>query len=165
MTGYNASDTSVGDSGISARTTYTARGWNALTSWDDDKYTYSQMQLYLGTNPISLLEVVSLLNINNISSYMFTYNDQVRPPKYNPIMNLGVINTSAIMWNIDLETGQNKKEIPWPESYQYISGKRKFIDLNPSSFNFLFIPIGFNSLEITLFMSLNSLKSLLFLMT
>ena len=104
----------IGSGGEPLRYAFTSRGWVALSPWNDATYTYSILQLYLGYNPISKLEVVSLLNIPSQAHEMYAYNTVNRTAKYNPKVYLGTSQTIAIQWNYDYQKGITLPEI-WPE--------------------------------------------------
>lgn len=89
-----------------------------LTPWNDSTCEYSIGQLVLRSNSNGKLEVVSLMNINNISSYQMYYDMNFCEKQYNPKIYLGAIASTASRWNLDVELGQSKKEILWLESYQ-----------------------------------------------
>ncbi len=80
---------------------YTGRGFCAFSPWLDSSYTYSALQLYLGSNFISRLEVVSALNSFNIGRGMYTYDCINRPQHYNPKIYLSAIQTTSIECNFD----------------------------------------------------------------
>ena len=67
-----------------------------------------------GTNPISYLEVVSLLNIPSQAHDMYLYNTGSCLVKYNPKIYLGTIQTIAQGWIYDNQKGINYPSI-WPE--------------------------------------------------
>lgn len=100
-----------------ARDNYTSRGDCVFSPWNDSNHTYSLLQLDLGTTPLTKLEVVSMLNACNISRVSLQYYDYNRPKKYYIKLYLGTQNTVGFAWNFDMENVQNKKEIPWLESF------------------------------------------------
>jgi len=53
---------------------YTGRAFCAFSPWNDERYTFSILQLYLGNNPLRQLEVVSLLNISNQAHFIYHFN-------------------------------------------------------------------------------------------
>lgn len=89
---------------------YTGRAFCAFSPWIEASKTYSILQLYLGNNPLSKLEVVSSLNSFNIADAMYHYNSYDRPLKYNPKVFFGTIQTVSIQWKDDLGTGSEKYE-------------------------------------------------------
>ena len=104
----------VGSGGEPLRYGFTSRGFAFLQSWNDASYTYSILQLNLGSNPISKLEVASALNTLNLGRAMFYYGYDINTKKYNPRVYLGTPTTSAYSWNFDQQTGINHPSI-WPE--------------------------------------------------
>ena len=100
--------------GAPLRYGFTSRGFAFLQSWNDASYTYSILQLYMGSNFMANLEVVSQLNLLNLGLSMFYYGYDVNTKKYNPRVYLGTLTTSAYYWNFDQQTGINHPSI-WPE--------------------------------------------------
>ena len=100
--------------GAPLRYDYTAPGYCALSSWNDATYTYSILQLNLGSNPISKIEVVSTLNTLNLGRAMYYFYYKYRLPKYNIKVYIGTSQTIAIQWNFDLQNIENYPSI-WPE--------------------------------------------------
>lgn len=70
-----------------------------LSPWINTGCLNSVVQILLGTNSISILEVVSLLNITSISHYFIDYSNSLRSPKYNPRIYLGALSSVAETWN------------------------------------------------------------------
>ena len=85
------------------------------------------MQLYLGYNPLSKLEVVSGLNVFNYASGSFAYNSADRTQKYTPKVYLGTLQSIANWWNHDNQNGTVTDQIYtkniWPKNYQQDSQK------------------------------------------
>ena len=81
-----------------------------------------------GSNPLSKLEVVSLLNIPSQAHEMYYYNTVSCPAKYNPKVYLGTTQTIAIQWNFDRQKGINHPS-NWPQSYQQGSQKGEAIKI------------------------------------
>lgn len=100
---------------IEIHSEFTARSLDGLSPWNDASYSKGLSQINLGYNPISLLEVVSLLNIRNIARNLFHHNLNNCLEKYNPKIYLGTFYVLAEIWNYDTET---KPLYPqnWPES-------------------------------------------------
>ncbi len=98
---------------------YAARGFCAFSPWNDTSKVYSALQLYLGTNPISLLEVVSSLNSFNIADGMYHYDKGNRTAKYNPKVYLGTVQTTSTVWNSDRQNplGDPEKSGSWPQDF------------------------------------------------
>ena len=72
------------------------------------------MQLYMGSNFIGNLEVVSALNTVNISTQMYHFNHPYCTERYYPKVYIGTAQTIARNWNYDRQTGINYPSI-WPE--------------------------------------------------
>ena len=93
----------------------------ALSPWNNTAVKYSILQIALGANPISKLEVVSQLNLFNQGRAMYYYTLSNRTQKYNPRVYLGTISTFAYAWNFDNFGPENVQKIDpksWPNSYQ-----------------------------------------------
>jgi len=88
------------------RNSFTAKAKAGFGPWIIEKYKYSIGQINLGSNSISKLEVVSLLNIPNLTVDSFFYNYTNCPEKYNPKVYLGAVQSVASRWNYDGQTGQ-----------------------------------------------------------
>ena len=100
--------------GAPLRYDYTAPGYCTISPWVNSSCTYSLLQLNLGSNPLSKLEVVSLLNIPSQGRAMYYYNSADRTQKYNPKVYIGTLQTTSKEWNLELQTGINYPSI-WPE--------------------------------------------------
>ncbi len=72
------------------------------------------MQLYMGSNFISKLEVVSTLNTLNLGLSMFYYGYDINTKKYNPKVYLGTPQVLGTGWNHDRQNIEKYPEI-WPE--------------------------------------------------
>ncbi len=83
---------------------------SALSPWIGSSLTYSVMLLLQGTNPISLLEIVSALNSFNIAHYQYYYGYGISSEKYNLKVYLGAVQTASPGWNYDYQNGQNWNE-------------------------------------------------------
>ncbi len=91
---------------VTNRTSLTSRGWDLLTPWNDVSGKYSILQLYIGNNFISLLEIVSALNLINIghsNNYFYTGNCF---EKYNPKIYFGTVQTTSEDWNFDTDSAR-----------------------------------------------------------
>ena len=98
---------------VPTRYAFTVRGWVALSPWNQSEFAYSILQLKLGSNFISKLEVVSMLNITSQAYNMYCYSAN-RTAKYNPKVYLGTSQTIARNWNLDSQYIEKYPEI-WPE--------------------------------------------------
>ncbi len=106
---------------------HTAVGWDSFSPWNDQVYSYSLGQINKGYNPLSNLEVVSLLNINNQALQMYAYSPANRTAKYYPKVYIGPSKTIGQLWiyedKIDTSTTPPTTiqitEIPgWPENFE-----------------------------------------------
>ena len=103
-----------GSAGAPIRYEFTGRGRNTISPWTNGTYTYSILQLNLGSNPISKLEVASALNTVNIGIYMFGYDTSTYTRKFNLKVYIGTPQTLGRGWNIDTQSGIKFPSI-WPE--------------------------------------------------
>ena len=97
---------------------FTGKGRNTLSPWVNSSYTYSLLQLNLGSNPISKLEVASSLNLFNQARNMYHYNYQNCTSRYYPKVYIGTAQTIAIQWNYDSQNTSKPPANQWPNSYQ-----------------------------------------------
>ena len=104
----------IGGGGEPVRYECTGIGRLTLSSWNDANYAYSIMQLYMGSNSIGNLQVVSQLNLLSQARYTYHYNYQNCTSRYYPKLYLGTSQTIARYWNSDSQTGINYPSI-WPE--------------------------------------------------
>ena len=79
--------------------------------------------LNTGTNPLSRIEVVSLLNILKIGKEMLHYNYQNCPTKYAPKVYLGTLQSIAYWWLCNRETdwildSNTTPKLTWPQAFQ-----------------------------------------------
>ena len=107
-----------GSGGAPARYAFTARGRNTISPWNETSCAYSILQIGLGYNPISKLEVASALNTVNIGIYMYHYHTINSTEKYAPKVYLGTTQTIATGWNMDIQNGTITTLPNWPNSYQ-----------------------------------------------
>ncbi len=91
---------------VTIRTGITSRGMSALSPWIGSSLTYSVMLLLQGTNPISLLEIVSALNFFNLTEDTLQYNAGNRLNKYNLKVFFGTIQSVGKDWNYDNDTAR-----------------------------------------------------------
>ncbi len=91
---------------LTGRTSCTSKGFIALAPWFGDYSIYEHSVLNLGTNPNSRLEVVSLINILNISSHLYSYDYNNRAAHFNPKVYMSTVQTSSINWIFDRQNGQ-----------------------------------------------------------
>lgn len=114
MTSHDTAPT-YGNNGL--RDVYTSKGMDAFTPWKNPANMYSELQLYLGYNPISKLEVVSLVNLFNLSHYSLSYYEPTRTSRYYPKIYLGLLSTTSADWLMDHQNGGNITLSRWPESF------------------------------------------------
>lgn len=69
--------------------------------------------MILGTNSLSRIEVVSLLNLNNSSQYSFYSMEE---NKYNPKIYIGTKASVALYWIGEVGTPM-ESTTHWPESF------------------------------------------------
>ena len=106
---------------------HTAVGWDSFSAWNDPAYAYSLGQINLGNNPLSLLQVVSLLNLNNQAYEMYAHSPINRPSRYYPKVYIGTTKTISTSWLYNDENGwKNTQKMDWPQAFQ---GPQKGIDL------------------------------------
>jgi len=86
---------------------YTARGQGALTPWIDPTYKYSLYQLYLGSNFISSLEIVSSLNCLNLARWQYAYEAGSRTSRFYPKLYLSTVQSVSFQWNYDVQGNPN----------------------------------------------------------
>jgi len=90
---------------VTIRNIQTNRGVFAISSWIDGTYASSVIQLILGSNPISKLEVVSALNSFNLARWQYHFNEPVYTKKYNLKVHIGTVQSMAINWNSEYNSG------------------------------------------------------------
>ena len=81
------------------------------------------MQLYMGSNFMANLEVVSTLNTLNLGRSMFYYGYDINTKKYNPKVYLGTTQTIATNWNSNDDSVQNPPANQWPQNFGQVSQK------------------------------------------
>ena len=102
-----------------ARYNFTRRGWAFLQSWCVSKFEYSILQIALGSNPISKLEVVSAPNVLSYAVNSLFYSTKEDTAKYNPMVYLGTISATSSGWIYDGQDATNQVKIDpntWPQS-------------------------------------------------
>lgn len=86
---------------VKLRRSFTSSGYLCFSPWNDERFIYSIVQINLGSNPLSNVEIVSTLNVLNLGAGMYGYNYADRPQKYNPKVFLGSIQGVAQSWFYD----------------------------------------------------------------
>ncbi|HBD06488.1 MAG TPA: hypothetical protein DCY93_03655, partial [Firmicutes bacterium] len=105
---------------VNLRNEQTSRGWVSFSPWNEAKYNGSILQLTLGNNFISSLEIVSALNSLNLAHCQYHYNLISCTKKFNPKLYLGTIQTASTNWNYDIQNGlpelpdTSQKSGSWP---------------------------------------------------
>ena len=105
------------------------RGWAFLQSWCVSKFEYSILQIALGSNPISKLEVVSAPNVLSYAVNSLFYSTKEDTAKYNPMVYLGTISATSSGWIYDGQDATNQVKIDpknWPNSYQANTQKGEY---------------------------------------
>ncbi len=103
-----------------ARYNFTRRGWAFLQSWCVSKFEYSILQIALGSNPISKLEVVSAPNVLSYAFNSLFYSTKEDTAKYNPTVYLGTISATSSGWIYDGQDATNQVKIDpnsWPQNF------------------------------------------------
>ena len=90
-----------------------ARGHIGFSSWNISSEEYSIGMINKGNNPLTKIEVASMLNIANQTAEMLFYNQQNCPEKYAPKVYFSTLQTIATNWIFDLQKGITLPEI-WP---------------------------------------------------
>ncbi len=121
---------------VTIRTSFTSRGFMALSPWNEASFSVSALQSYLGSNPISSLEIVSALNSFNLGNRMLQYHYPTRAEKYNPKLYFGTIQTTAEYWNYDLQKDQKNSLGELPDTCQ-----------KSGSYMFTSLPVCFSSIK------------------
>ena len=94
---------------------FTARSYHLVSPCYSDSLQYSQQNIYLGSNFIANLEVVSSLNTLNLGSVSYWYYTTTSLEKYNPRVYVGTTQVIASGWNRDYQQGINYPSI-WPQN-------------------------------------------------
>ncbi len=89
--------------GANVRTSCTGRGTHFFCPWTNVKHIYSAGQINIGNNSISRLEVVSALNVFNLATYNYHYNQSACTEKFNLKAYLSAIQTIANGWDFDIQ--------------------------------------------------------------
>ncbi len=89
---------------------YAARGILGQSPWTIGDFKYSAVQINLGNNFISSLEIVSSLNLFNLARYYYLFNYQTCASKYNPKIYLGTLQTTSKEWNYDNNSGLKSEQ-------------------------------------------------------
>ena len=109
--------------GAPLRYAFTSRGWVALSPWNQSEFAYSILQLKLGSNFISKLEVVSSLNLFNQGRAMYYYTLSDCTSRYYPKVYLGTLGTVSYWWLCNRETdwildSNTTPKLTWPQAFQ-----------------------------------------------
>ncbi len=107
---------SVGSGGEPHRFAYTARGYGTFGTWSPSGYEYSLFSIITGSNPLSKLEVASMLNIPSQACELYYYVSSSCSAKYAPKLYLGTLQTIGKNWIIDRQTYAGS-DIKMPENW------------------------------------------------
>ncbi len=108
---------------VTNRISLTSRGWISFGAWPQEVYTYSLLQINLGNNPNSRLEIVSSLNMLEIGRATYYYDYRYCTEKYNPKVYFGTIQSFVPDWNLDYQNSEKwasngtEKSGSWPNFY------------------------------------------------
>ncbi len=91
---------------VTIRTSVTSQGFIGLSPWLGDRSIYEFCTINKGNNPLSKIEIVSALNSFNLTWDQYHYNSNNCPQKYNPKVYLGTVQSVALYWLYDWQTGQ-----------------------------------------------------------
>ncbi len=91
---------------VTIRTGLTSQGSLSMNPWKGDRSIYEFCTINKGNNFISLLEIVSSLNVFNIAHWQYHYYYINCTEKYNPKVYLSAIQSVSYQWNYDTQTGQ-----------------------------------------------------------
>jgi len=89
------------------RKAYTAPSFDIFSTWYSSQHTYSTLLINAGTNPMSKLEIVSLINTFNLAFEMFAYHNQNRTKRFYPKVYFGTVQTASTYWNYDVQGNEN----------------------------------------------------------
>jgi len=96
---------------VKVRSSFTASGTLALAPYLKNSTYYENVNINLGSNPISKLEVVSSLNSFDLTYLQYHYNNGNCTSKYNPKVYLGTVQTAALNWNFEVNpSAQNAQK-------------------------------------------------------
>ncbi len=123
----------IGSGGAPIRYEFTGRGINALSPWNDATYTYSILQLYKGSNPLSKLQVASSLNLFNQARNMYYYSNTNCEQMFALKVYFSTLQTLSNNWLYDMKNGTETTLPNWPQSYQSNTQKGEVIYLLWSS--------------------------------
>ena len=79
--------------------------------------------IILGSNPSSNLQVVSQLNLLNLGTATYWFDEQYEIKKYAPKVYLGTSQTIAINWNFDHQNTSKPPANQWPQNFGQTSQK------------------------------------------
>ena len=77
------------------------------------------LQIYLGYEALSKIEIISLLNIKTQARDMYAHDHSSRTSKYNPKVYLGTLDSLSVSWISDTLKGATIIDPnTWPKNYQ-----------------------------------------------
>ncbi len=91
---------------VKVRSSFTASGTLAIAPYKLVNTYYEIVNINLGSNFISKLEVVSALNSFNLANSEYHFYCDNCIPKYNPKIYLGTVQSASVNWNMDVQKGQ-----------------------------------------------------------
>ncbi len=109
----------IGGGGAPLRYVFTAQTIAMFQTYTSTETQYSLLQIANGNNLYHKLEVVSGLNLFNVSTGMCYTNALDRNPKYNIMFILPTLQTLSIRWIYDAENATNQVKIDpntWPQN-------------------------------------------------
>ncbi|HBD06379.1 MAG TPA: hypothetical protein DCY93_03100 [Firmicutes bacterium] len=74
--------------------------------WNYESQNYALGQINLGSNPLSKVEIVSVLNSFNYATFSWWYDAPYATPKYNPKVYMSTVQSVSKSWLYDYQTGQ-----------------------------------------------------------
>ncbi len=96
-----------------------ARGHIGFSSWNISSEEYSIGMINKGNNPLTKIEVASMLNIANQTAEMLFYNQENCPEKYAPKVYFSTLQTIATNWIYnDEDSWKNTQKMDWPQAFQ-----------------------------------------------
>ncbi len=90
---------------VDGRNNISSKGIYALASFYGYHNQNSIHTINLGSNPVSLLEVVSSLNSFNLGHFHFHHYIRISPEKFNLKVYLGAVYSVSHQWNYDDNSG------------------------------------------------------------
>jgi len=92
---------------VTSRNSPTSRGSLCFSPWIGETAKYSIVQITLGSNFISSLEIVSSLNCLNLARWQYAYEVGTRPSRFYPKLYLSTVQSVSFQWNYDVQGNPN----------------------------------------------------------